>query len=452
MVQAQADLRTPVRSGASRFSTLAEWLSWQHTLSPSEIDLGLERVQTVAQRMGLDRPPFKILTVGGTNGKGSAITYLDHILRAANWRTGVYTSPHLLRYNERIRIAGEMVDDQDLCAAFAIVDEARGDIPLTFFEFGTLAALTVFRSHAVAVALLEVGLGGRLDAVNAFPSEGALVTSIGIDHTEWLGTEREQIGWEKAGIYRSGKPAVCADRAPPERLIQQAEAIGARLILAQRDYHYTRHTHPPGHWDWHDDAHTLTALPLPALAGDYQIDNAAGVLALLSALGQDFTISVTAIQTGLSSAHLSGRMDRRWLNGVEVILDVAHNLQAAEALTQALLQDSSKGQTQVVLGMLAGKDSQGVARALAPLADVWHLVGLEQESTRGSSAQDLWKALQAAGIVDMIHLHSDVATACAVALNASQPGDRLIICGSFFTVAAAMRCEHLEEIYRGSSA
>jgi len=441
---------TTARAAArSNSLTLAEWLSWQHTLSPSEIDLGLDRVRAVARRLSLEQPPFRILTVGGTNGKGSAVAYLDTILRAAGWRTGVYTSPHLLHYSERICIAGVPVDEATLCDAFALVEDARADIPLTFFEFGTLAALTIFRQYQITIAVLEVGLGGRLDAVNAFPSDGALVTSIGIDHVEWLGHEREQIGWEKAGIYRSGCPAVCADRNPPQQLVRHAEAIGANLILAQRDFDYQRHAK---HWLWHNNVQRLDALPLPALAGDFQLDNAAGALALLSVLDDIFQLQPSVIRSGLAAARLRGRMDRRWLNGVEVVLDVAHNPQAAAALIQALQQSAPSGCTRLVLGMLADKDCVGVVQALASAVDVWYLAGLEQETARGKPAGLLRKTLQETGLIDMIHLHGDVATAIAAALDASQSGDRLVVCGSFVTVAAALRCEHLEEVYRGSSA
>ena len=445
----QADLPAPAQAGPARFNTLPEWLAWQHTLSPSEIDLGLDRVQTVAQRMDLAVLPFKVLTVGGTNGKGSALMYLEAILRAAGWRTGAYSSPHLLRYNERIRIDGREVDDHELCQAFARVDRARTAVPLTFFEFGTLAALEIFRRASVQVALLEVGLGGRLDAVNAFEPDGALVTSVGIDHTEWLGSEREQIGWEKAGIYRTGKPAVCADCGPPLRLIQYAQAIGAKLILAQRDYHFERHDKG---WHWSDARHCFSNLPLPVLGGGYQLNNAAGAIALLTALTDDFPLSPEVLRRALPAARLPGRLDKRMLNGVELILDVAHNPQAAAALAQTLQSSTTPGRTGIVLGMLADKDCVGVVQALAPAAQAWYLADLSRESSRGGTNEALRKAVQTAGIIANPETYHDVATACAAALKTSQPGDRVVVCGSFVTVAAAMRCAQLEEVYRGSTA
>ena len=445
----QVDLLASVPAGQTRFSTLPEWLSWQQTLSPREIDLGLERVQAVAQCMGLDVLPSPVLTVGGTNGKGSALMYLEAILRASGWRTGAYSSPHLLRYNERVRIDGTDVDDQALCQAFALVDQARADVPLTFFEFGTLAALEIFRRASVQVVLLEVGLGGRLDAVNAFEPDGALVTSVGIDHTDWLGWEREQIGWEKAGIYRTGKPAVCADHDPPIRLIQQAQSIGAKLILAQRDYHFERCGE---YWHWTDARHGFSDLPLPVLGGGYQLYNAAGVIALLTALPDIFPLTPEAIRQGLHAARLLGRLDKRLLNGVEIILDVAHNPQAAAALTHTLQISPVTGQTRLILGMLADKDHIGVAQALANIAQAWYLADLSNESGRGSTAEALHNAVQTAGIMSDTEIYNDVATACEAALKDSRPGDRVVVCGSFVTVAAAMRCEQLEEVYRGSTA
>lgn len=241
-----------------RFTTLNDWLRWQETLHPRTIELGLDRVRTVLRRLRPAAPPFAVVTVGGTNGKGSCVALLDAILRAAGYRVGAYVSPHLLRYNERIRVDGVEADDETLCRAFARIDAARGDVSLTYFEFGTLAALECFREAGVEVAVLEVGLGGRLDAVNAVDADAALVTSIALDHTDWLGPDRDSIGHEKAGIYRSGRPAVCADPDPPPRLLEHARAIGARLLRVGLDYDFGR---AGVTWRWRSDEARFDDLP-----------------------------------------------------------------------------------------------------------------------------------------------------------------------------------------------
>ena len=238
-----------------RFTTLDDWLRWQETLHPKAIELGLDRVRTVLHRLQPEALPFAVITVGGTNGKGSCLAFLDAILRAAGYRVGAYASPHLLRYNERIRVDGVEADDETLCRTFARIDAARGDISLTYFEFGTLAALERFREAGVEVAVLEVGLGGRLDAVNVVDADAALVTSIALDHTDWLGPDRDSIGYEKAGIYRPGRPAICADPDPPPRLLEHARAIGARLLRIGPDYGFAR-ADPT--WRWWSGAARLT--------------------------------------------------------------------------------------------------------------------------------------------------------------------------------------------------
>ena len=241
--------------------SLADWLNWQETLHPRSIDLGLERVTGVLRALDLAEPPFKVITVGGTNGKGSCVAWLTAFLAAAGERVGTFTSPHLTRYNERIAVDGVDVDDAGLCAAFEAIDRARGATSLTYFEFSALAALLVFRDRGCAVAVLEVGLGGRLDATNAVDADVAVVVSVGVDHTDWLGPDRESIGFEKAGIYRAGRPAVCADPTPPASLVAHVAAIGARAVQVGRDYTFA--VHAAGRWDYHGVRAAYRGLPAP---------------------------------------------------------------------------------------------------------------------------------------------------------------------------------------------
>ena len=266
----------------TRFNSLSDWLLWQETLHPRKIDLGLERVAAVAKRLRLLQPDFGVITVAGTNGKGSSVAMLEAVLLAAGYRTGCYTSPHLQRYNERIRIQGQEVDDASLCAAFACVDEARGDETLSYFEFGTLAALTLFRREPLDVVLLEVGMGGRLDAVNAVEPTASLITNVSLDHCAWLGDDVESIAFEKAGILRAGKSTVYADENVPVSVLEHAREIGADLVLAGRDYGWNRSAMG---WSWQGRQHTLENLEIPSLNGEFQLGNAAGVLALLEAGG-----------------------------------------------------------------------------------------------------------------------------------------------------------------------
>ncbi|MGD2137175.1 MAG: bifunctional tetrahydrofolate synthase/dihydrofolate synthase [Gammaproteobacteria bacterium] len=417
-----------------RFDTLADWLSWQETLHPRKIDLGVERVARVARRMALPRPAPAVITVAGTNGKGSAIALLAAILGRSGYRTGCYTSPHLLRYNERIVIQGEPVNDTRLCRAFEQVDIARGSETLSYFEFGTLAALYLFGRTSLDVALLEVGLGGRLDAVNIVDPDVALVTSIGIDHSEWLGGDRESIGREKAGIFRAARPAICADPAPPASLVHHAREIGAEWRLLGRDFEYTDRGKC---WDWRGAGHAHAGLPLPALAGRHQLQNAAGVLMALAALGTGYPVSRTAIEHGLHSVELPARC--QFLPGsVETVYDVAHNPDSATRLRQALDERPALGATWLVLGMLNDKDATEFMSRLAPVVDRWCLAGLGQE--RGMSVRELQAAMEQAGISGNPRCLPDVATAFRRARALAAPGDRIVVCGSFCTVAQALAC------------
>lgn len=417
-----------------RFDTLHDWLVWQETaLDPRRIELGLERVGRVWAQLGRDPLPFRIITVAGTNGKGSCAAMLESALRAGGYRVGLYTSPHLLRYNERIRIDGTEVEDAALCRAFNRVDEVRGETPLTYFEFGTLAALDLFLEGGLDVVVLEVGLGGRLDAVNVVAADVALVASVGIDHVDWLGDDREQIGREKAGIFRPGRPAVCGDPAPPATLIAHARALGVPLYRIGKDFSYTRHGES---WTWRGWARQRDALPLPALRGPVQLRNAAAVLAVLELLGNDFPLSQDEIRRGLQGVALPGRF-QVVPGDIPRILDVTHNPDGARELARNLRAFASGGRTLAVVAMRSDKDTRAVARILDPLVGGWYPAGLSAPDTL--SAERLARRLVEAGVGAAVTPCASVAGACTAAEAAARPGDRILVFGSFLTVAEALR-------------
>ncbi|MEZ5540525.1 MAG: bifunctional tetrahydrofolate synthase/dihydrofolate synthase [Pseudomonadota bacterium] len=416
----------------SRFHTLAEWLAWQEQLHPRSIDLGLERVTAVARTLDLLQPACPVITVAGTNGKGSSVAMLESVYRSAGYRTGAYTSPHLLRYNERIRIDGHEVADDALCAAFARVDQARGDISLTYFEFGTLAALLLFRQAAPDLLILEVGMGGRLDAVNAIAADVALVTAIGIDHSAWLGADRAAIAREKAGILRAGRPAVCSDPAPPASLLAHAADLGVRCLCLGQAFSHRRHGDG---WDWTGWYSRLERLPLPALSGTHQLDNAAGVLAVTELLGSRLPVGRAAIEAGLSTVRLAGRF-QIVPGSPQLILDVAHNPDGAAMLAGQLRENPVAGRTWLVLGILADKDAAGFVRALEGIVDCWCLAGLAD--SRGLDADALTQRLAEPGRARALQRYGSVADALAAAQAAAADSDRIVVTGSFHTVAAAL--------------
>lgn len=413
-----------------RFTTLAEWLNWQETLHPSTIELGLERPGKVLRAMGLENPEYTVITVAGTNGKGSSVAMLESILRSAGYRVGCYTSPHLQRYNERIRIDGEMVADELLCDAFARLDEARGDISLTYFEFGTLAAVDVFSRNRLDVAVLEVGMGGRLDAVNMLAPDCALVTAIDIDHSDWLGEDRETIAREKAGIFRAGRPAVCSDPDVPRTVIEWSSELDTPLYRIGHEYGFRQDADG---WKWWGGNRQSVVLPLPALNGEYQLQNGAGVLMVLELLQEELPVSWQQVREGLQSVALPGRF--QVIPGeVTTILDVAHNPQAARALAGNLGAMSTTGETHAVLAMLDDKDMSKVVYEMKEVVDHWYLAGLD--TPRGASAEQLQKVLQSEGIVDAYQC-KNVAQAINEARGNVHPGERLVVFGSFYTVAIA---------------
>jgi dihydrofolate synthase / folylpolyglutamate synthase len=406
--------------------TLADWLQWQETLHPRAIDLGLDRVAAVAARLGLPWTAAVTLTVGGTNGKGSSAHLAALIWREAGYRVGLYTSPHLLRYNERVRIDGTEIDDAVLCQAFEAIEAVRGDVRLTYFEFGTLAALWCFREAAVDVQVLEVGLGGRLDAVNLVDADVALITSIGIDHTDWLGPDRESIAREKAGIFRAGRPAVIAEPEPPYSLLESAAGIGARAIRAGVDFRCVPRA--AGGFDWHGVAQHWPALPSPGLSGAAQLRNAAGVLAAVEALQSRLPTPREAVQRALPQLAVPGRGQRRG----RYVFDVAHNAEAAQVLA-AQIAAMPRARTVLVLGMLADKPHATFADALAGLADEMVLVSLP--GPRGMRAADLAARLPA---LQNLHCCDNIEQALARARALAGRDGRIVVTGSFLTVAAAL--------------
>jgi dihydrofolate synthase/folylpolyglutamate synthase len=411
--------------------TLADWLARLEQLHPSTIELGLERVQQVRDALGLE-PAFPLIIVGGTNGKGSTCAYLEAILLAAGYKTGLYTSPHLLRYNERVRIAGRESGDADLIKAFERVDAARGDTSLTYFEFGTLGAMAQFVDARVDVAILEVGLGGRLDAVNVFDADAAVVTSVDLDHMEYLGESREKIGFEKAGIYRTGRPAICADPAPPASLLEHVRRIGAEARCVDRDFFAQRET---DHWNYRGPDLAWPELPLPAMAGAFQLRNAAAALAALETLRARLPVSEAAIRQGLGEARAAGRFQRIAV-APDVILDVAHNPEAARALAATLREQPVPGRTLAVVGMLADKNAAEVFAALAGEIDAWWTC--TPASPRARAAAALAAILRSQADSSSIVVQPDVNTALAEARNAAREGDRILVFGSFYTVAAVL--------------
>ena len=422
--------------GASLFrptympSTLAGWLTYLESLHPKTIALGLERVAQVKQRLNLT-PDFPIIVVGGTNGKGSVCAMLESILHAAGYKVGCYTSPHLLRYNERVRIAKQQASDAELCAAFEKIEQARGETPLTYFEFGTLAAMQCFIERNVDVAILEVGLGGRLDAVNVFDSDCAVVASVDI-HTDYLGETREKIAFEKAGIFRVGKVAICADRDVPQALCSHAQQIGAELWCIGSEFGFKSHQNQ---WDFSSKLGRRSGLPHPALRGAFQLHNASAALAALDALKEKLPVSMAAVRRGLVEVQLAGRF--QFVPGKPtLILDVAHNPHAARSLAQNLAGLPPCPHTYALFAMLKDKDMAGVAAALDAHIDTWLIAGIT--APRGATAGELAQVLRQTGVRGEIQTFENIAGALRYAYNAAGENDRIAAFGSFHTVAEVM--------------
>ena len=418
----------------SRFDTLDAWLSWQMQLHPKAIALGLERVACVWARLGPASLPFPLITVGGTNGKGSCVAMTEAICRAAGYRTGVYSSPHLLRYNERVRIGGEDVSDALLCESFERIDRARGETALTYFEFGTLAALDIFVRSAPDVVILEVGLGGRLDAVNLLDADVSVVTSIGLDHMAWLGDSLDQIAYEKAGIFRPGRPAVIGQRDAPARLRAEAQLRGSLPLQLGREIDWS--LVDGGGWIWSAPSGERLALPEPSMRGPFQYDNASAAIAALRALHERLPISVNAIRAGLQRARLPGRF-QVFPGTLTWILDVAHNGEAAQALAANLRAFACRGRLRAVLAVLEDKSPESIVGPLLPFVGDWFLA--QSTDPRAMPVEVLSKRLDAVLPAPAAVLLSDLDAALDAAEAASEPGDALLVVGSFTTVGAALR-------------
>ncbi|WP_226426749.1 bifunctional tetrahydrofolate synthase/dihydrofolate synthase [Xanthomonas sp. NCPPB 2865] len=415
--------------------SLSDWLAYIEQQHPQNIAMGLERVREVAARLQIEAPARHVIVVGGTNGKGSTVAFIEAIAQAAGWKVGTYTSPHLLRYNERVRIDGNEAGDAQLVDAFAAVEAARGQTALTYFEYGTLAALWLLQRSGLDLAVLEIGLGGRLDAVNIIDSDVAVITTVDIDHTDWLGEDRETIGTEKAGIIRAWKPVVLGEIDPPSSVLRRAYQLGANAIRAGSDYFFepieAQHSDAP-QWRWRDVAVTLE-LPMPALQAPVQLANAAAAIAALQALPVELPDAAWA--QGIANARVAGRLQRSDIDGVQVLLDVGHNPQAARALANALGAQAHTGSTHAIYAALADKDVLGVVEAVAAQVDHWALAGLD--GARGQSAQALQARLQGSAAAQAA-CHGDVAGALRAVLAQASPGDRVLVFGSFHTVADAL--------------
>ncbi|MBL8436396.1 MAG: bifunctional tetrahydrofolate synthase/dihydrofolate synthase [Zoogloea sp.] len=409
--------------------TLEGWLGLLEARHGQAIQLGLERVRLVRDALNLPQA-CPVFTIGGTNGKGSTCALLEAVLLAAGYRVGLYTSPHLLKYNERVRIDGRDASDEALVEAFAEVERARGEIPLTYFEHGTLAAWVAFCRAGLDAIILEVGLGGRLDAVNVFEPDCAIVTSVAMDHMDFLGDNREAIGFEKAGIFRAGRPAICSDPMPPASLVAHAEAIGAKLWVTGRDFGFAG---DQNQWAfWLAGGSRRGGLAYPALRGTNQLLNASAVMAACEAVREILPVPMQAIRQGFMLVELPGRF--QVLPGrPAVVLDVAHNPQAAGVLNENLASMGYFPETWAVLGMLGDKDVAGVVRLLRDRVDHWRLASLP--GPRGLSAARLAEILREVGVSGDVSEHDSPRAAYQVARDGAAEGDRIVIFGSFLTVA-----------------
>ena len=416
----------------SMHRSLADWLDHIERQHPNAIDMGLDRVREVASRMGLKRPAKRVIAVGGTNGKGSTVAFVEAIARAHGWKMGTYTSPHLLRYNERVRIDGIDADDAALVAGFEAVDAARGDTPLTYFEYGTLCALWLFARSKLDLAVLEVGLGGRLDAVNIVDADASIITTVDLDHQDWLGEDIEAIGFEKAGIARPFKPLVLGDDDPPASVLRHAYAIGAQAWRIANDFF--AEPVDAATWRWREVGFSML-LPMPALGAPVQVRNAACAIAALRALGA--RIDKRTYAEGVANAQVAGRLQRFERDGVDVAIDVGHNPQAARALA-AWLRTRPKRRTLAVYAALADKDAAGVVAELAEAVDGWHLAGLADAGPRGQGVDAFARRLTGTAAADAVR-HADVASALDAAIAQAAPDGRVLVFGSFHTAAAALQ-------------
>lgn len=410
--------------------SLSDWLAYIETCHPSSIDLGLERISKVAERLAVLNFNCPVVTVAGTNGKGSNVALTAAILSAAGYRVGTYTSPHLIHYQERIQIAGLCINEQDLCHAFSHIEKNRGDTSLTYFEFGTLAALWYFKQSSLDAIILEIGLGGRLDAVNCVDADLAIISMIDFDHMDWLGDTREKIGCEKAAIMRPNRPCVCGDFSPPQSLLNTAKSLGCPLYRQGIEFDYKIQTQS---WSWNSQQLSLRDLPLPNI----DLQNAATVLQAIELLGDDFIITPQAIQEGLKRVFIPGRFHIIEKNACQIIIDVAHNPAGGECLSKRLANTPCLGNTYAVAGMLADKDIINTLRPLKHHVDHWYVCDLAE--ARGAKATKLKQSLFDLEVSQTILEFSSPELAFQHAYRKLQKNDRLLVFGSFHTAAAIYR-------------
>ncbi len=412
-------------------SSLPDWLTWLETLSPKDIDLGLERVQSVLERLDLELPGH-VLLIAGTNGKGSSVALLQALLKASGYRVGTYTSPHIIRYNERIAVDGLTASDTEIIRAFERVEAVRQDVPLTYFEYGTLAAMVVFACSDLDVWVLEVGMGGRLDASNAIDPTASLITNISLDHCDWLGNDIEAIALEKAGVMRAAVPTVFGSQDVPRSLQQHAERTGADLLLVGRDFNYERDGN--GSWSWRGREASRTSLPLPGLRGDFQVENAAAVLALIEAAGLDQALDAAILDCELPQVTLTGRMQSIRAGRADWLLDVAHNVAASEVLADTLDGTRVDGDTWAIIGLLDDKDVAGIAAALDGQIDHW--IAVTADSARALQSDELARRV-ANACGRPCRIGESLEEAMQYAQRSASENDRILLTGSFYLVGPA---------------
>lgn len=411
------------------FDTLKGWLSWQEQSHPLTIDLGLERVAKVYRALNPSGIKPLTVTVAGTNGKGSCIAYLESIYREQGYRVGAYTSPHILKYNERIKINGNPVDDNRICQAFERIERVRGDISLSYFEFGTLAALDIFSKADLDIQLLEVGLGGRLDAVNIIDPDVAIISSIGIDHVAWLGETREAIGFEKAGIFRASIPAIVGDPSPPTTLLQVGQEKNARFYAIGKDFGYSKQGSV---WNWCSGGQQINHLPEPALKGEHQFRNASAVIMATVQLADRLPIDEQAIRKGLSNVQLPGRF-QLLKSDIPVLLDVGHNPEAVKTLVEYLTQHFPNKRIHAIFSMMRDKDIAEVLRIMNPVVHDWFFAPLT--NVRAASEMLMREFFSQQGIHNVSFGYSGFVDAFKAAKRQSNENDLLLVFGSFFLVS-----------------
>ncbi|MFI3154977.1 MAG: bifunctional tetrahydrofolate synthase/dihydrofolate synthase [Methylococcaceae bacterium] len=416
-----------------RFDSLQGWLKWQESLHPLVIDLGLERAAQVFQTLNPNYVKPPTITVAGTNGKGSSVAYLEAIYTAQGYRVGSYTSPHILKYNERIKIDGKPVSDDKICEAFARIESVRGNTSLSYFEFGTLAALDIFQRAGVDVQLLEVGLGGRLDAVNIVDPDVALISSVSIDHIEWLGGTREAIGREKAGIFRAGVPAVTGDVDPPESLMQSAIEQQALLYCIGKDFGYKKQATG---WDWFSAERQMLQLPEPGLKGEHQYRNASAVILAVTKMAEVLPVAEASIKQGLQNVRLAGRFQLIVDGEIPVLLDVGHNPQAVRTLADYVTAVFPGRRIHAVFSMMKDKDIAGVLEIMNLVVYDWFFAPLA--NPRAATEPVMREIFSQSSVSKVFFGFADFTEAFSAAKNQSQEGDLLLVFGSFFLVSECL--------------